>query len=1743
MNNTSFHSEILLDFKGNTKQLEKSLAALKSHVNTLLPKMEQLSILFASIGQETQATILKNFAKNLADISKETKFNKQNIDESIKALQKLAQTVAYSESVFKSLRKDLQSQNVKSHLKDYLKLQEAYDKLKFNLEQLIETQEKWASSKTIKAAKEYVKDVLEEEEKRISKLILKYNRLLMEREKALAEGDINKLNKVHAAIAKRNSLLKQEIDAFKTYETKVKNISIELKKVDSIAWFKEISKRAVAYASVYASIYGLIQVLKNAVTYISEVDLTTRRLQAILSLTSVSAGQLEHSFLSLAKTFGGSLEEINKAALDLGRAGIDPSQVKEATKVVVELAMLTGDSYEAATNTIVTFKENYEEMIKAVYKGIDPIVVLGNKIAYIANASRMSVEDISTFANYALATAKSVGLTVDMVGALAIALNNAGNNASTVGTEIRRFATLLVTNKAKIREFFDAIGINQKILISKLQKGGKEAEEAFLQVIKRLQELNNTDFNNLIGQLQVLDRQTLAALRNTSSEVINQFFKLKKVSTDGLQEASVIAESYVNIWQRFKNLLGELALKFDAIVKAGANAIAGFMELFADDKTKKLIALSEKYKKLIELKKYYENIHYHGRVEQINKEIEALGVKIKSLKREKEEVLSLAQAYELVQKMHNMNYYQADMLKKNFIENPAKTLNWLFSDSALYDWSGLGIKNTKILRDELLRIIATNKQLGRQLLNNKELAESVKQKLREYLTATNQVATKQLSYKQAINFVTDSEINKAQKLIALAKQQINLHMIDKKEIVELNSILDKFINRQQKAISKYLTEIKEVSKHFKTSLYEDVKSKDPLKASTELQKILTTGVFKGKSLNKEELIVVEKLYSFYQKIVKLEQLRLRLHEKQKSARHTRSTIKNTKNNDLALYQQIHNLYINVLPDNEKIKEWYQQQLKKVNQIQDVLLRQKALNELNLVYESKKVEILNKQNKAYDNLYKKAQKAYKEIQKALTPTDLYGAQAKAYEIKKKAIEAGFSGEKLKQALKDLDAWNTRQLEKIEQKQLGFDDNTYKAYKDLAKSFGKESAKNFASALMIFMNSNDFNSFFTGVSKHLAKNYGKEGAIAGFLVTNTQKLLSTLFENQYNLIRKHYQPHIDMYNKQSRDEQFRSKVYTLFGYEGFGQLAKLKSDLKDFYAKKETYLQNYELMKRSKKYKENIQTALETGSIAAGFTASAWFDGGAVLQGLNMAMNAQKWADEATGFTTFQKEFVQSVENMKQALQTFVDDLVDLANSIYKNIDDYRNIYDEITGTNTYALQRRKEAIEEVKKYTDDLSKNGLTELVQNILAQSKKAVESIIATTQDINKLTDFKNLNKYGIAVDALNSKLKESIQIVSKLITQQNKANISLTKYIVTLKKGIGEDTSSDEITLQADAAKAIQEYEKGSISYDELLNRVKAYQEAAGIKANDKIITALENIKQMSTKDYLKAIMENTSNAIALPDAQVEALQDPELKTLEVIKDTRNLVEKLLGFLTTTLNSQMTDIVNILFPMLDITRAILDTLRGFFGWFKPLFLGLNNIGGKITSTLSTMLSTFSGKFDDLLKTVVQSAIGIIKNSLSTLQGGLANIGGNVLALTGHIVTNAIKNVHSLTHSVTHGIHRVFHKFGFAEGGYTGAGTYKDATGEKVAGVVHENEWVAPKWMLKRYPELFKWLENGRINGNLQIPTIVTQPVQVNLMSYELSIKELQTTNTLLKEQLIVQQKMHRLLQKIEEEGINVLS
>lgn len=72
-----------------------------------------------------------------------------------------------------------------------------------------------------------------------------------------------------------------------------------------------------------------------------------------------------------------------------------------------------------------------------------------------------------------------------------------------------------------------------------------------------------------------------------------------------------------------------------------------------------------------------------------------------------------------------------------------------------------------------------------------------------------------------------------------------------------------------------------------------------------------------------------------------------------------------------------------------------------------------------------------------------------------------------------------------------------------------------------------------------------------------------------------------------------------------------------------------------------------------------------------------------------------------------------------------------------------------------------------------------------------------------------------------------------------------------------------------------------------------------------------------------------------------------------------------------------------------------------------------------------------------------------------------------------------------------------------FRKGGFTGSGAGRpDETGKKIAGYVHENEYVGSEEQVRRYPKLFDWLENDRLkhlrgyaDGGFTNPPMIVRP------------------------------------------------
>lgn len=304
------------------------------------------------------------------------------------------------------------------------------------------------------------------------------------------------------------------------------------------------------YAAAGTALFGAASAITAMGKAALDADLNMRTMSAVLKLNISEATALDKSVRALGETYGGTTVEIEQVAIALGRAGIASKDITKATEITLAMARLTGDTFEQSASAVISYQQ--------VFGNTTSIQMLGDKLAYVANVSRLSTQDIGTFSNYALAAAKDVGLTEDAVGGLAAAFSNAGVNASTIGTQIRRFTTLLTDDSEAVTNFYRSIGVNQKNLLAELQKGGVDSNKALLDFVNQLKSVDKVTFTQLTGQMDILAANSLQLMRNNSSNINKFVTDLQTGMVGQLDSTKVILDSYVvtfeSMWNKLKNI-------------------------------------------------------------------------------------------------------------------------------------------------------------------------------------------------------------------------------------------------------------------------------------------------------------------------------------------------------------------------------------------------------------------------------------------------------------------------------------------------------------------------------------------------------------------------------------------------------------------------------------------------------------------------------------------------------------------------------------------------------------------------------------------------------------------------------------------------------------------------------------------------------------------------------------------------------------------------------------------------------------------------------------------------------------------------------------------------------------------------------------------------------------------------------------------------------------------------------------
>lgn len=316
------------------------------------------------------------------------------------------------------------------------------------------------------------------------------------------------------------------------------------------------------YTAAAAGIFAVASAFKTAGAAVVEFDTASRTLSAVIQDLSLDkARELETQLIKLGVAFGGSIEDINKSAILLGRAGIAQEDLIKSTEVVIKLSKITGDTLDSTSGALISYLEVFG-------KAGETVESLADKLAFMANESRLSTQGIETFSNFALAAADAAGLTVDAVSALATEFSKAGVSESTIGTQIRSLTKVFLDNAQSVKSFFADIGVVQANFQAELAAGGKRSNDAIIALSKNLAGLTREEFNRVTASMDILQRNSLTLLRQQSEGIAEDINILTTNAHSGIKAADVVLAGYVVTWEKLKATMTDTIIAADKAVGA-----------------------------------------------------------------------------------------------------------------------------------------------------------------------------------------------------------------------------------------------------------------------------------------------------------------------------------------------------------------------------------------------------------------------------------------------------------------------------------------------------------------------------------------------------------------------------------------------------------------------------------------------------------------------------------------------------------------------------------------------------------------------------------------------------------------------------------------------------------------------------------------------------------------------------------------------------------------------------------------------------------------------------------------------------------------------------------------------------------------------------------------------------------------------------------------------------------------------
>ncbi|UTJ05387.1 tape measure protein [Arcobacter roscoffensis] len=555
----------------------------------------------------------------------------------------------------------------------------------------------------------------------------------------------------------------------------------------------------------------------------------------------------------------------------------------------------------------------------------------------------------------------------------------------------------------------------------------------------------------------------------------------------------------------------------------------------------------------------------------------------------------------------------------------------------------------------------------------------------------------------------------------------------------------------------------------------------------------------------------------------------------------------------------------------------------------------------------------------------------------------------------------------------------------------------------------------------------------------------------------------------------------------------------------------------------------LLEREAYVKENFELASENLKLAYEDLFTTSNDGFDLAQKFITDVNSRfkEIRNNNQDISSEKPDFGDSASNASDVIDNINDQLTDY------QVDS--SIIDKIKDTSDLLSFNLENATDATKKYIDVMSEeDGLnytikeqTYTTEKLVNESKAVVSVFNEATEEIkefifqfedtfinslktnadymqNVFSQDTNLNKTLSYIDALEQMQEAQQNLLNNPLDVQigQQYQESFQAFVESTEQVLNSEnysTNQDYIFAQATVGNQISSFQNNALdaynvftSMNDLLTSInKSFED--GILTDDEK-TTISNVADSVNVNNEKLLGSNSS-LIKSTNYITSAVNDQEYynnsnlaKSVDLTQNTNSVTAAL-----STVNSSVGNI-NIPDVELDtepITLALNGTNSNSVTDFIQKLMGGNSTGISLSSISSSFpeLSVDTGLDVSSLSNISANTATTAVNANNTKNAVTSMAGGKSLR------NLQVKRVTEWTQSYGDGTTstNIAYQY-YAKGGYTGVGHgLPDHTGHKQAKIItHDNEWIAPKWMVTAYPSLFSFLEKSRknrglISGNLK--------------------------------------------------------